>query len=86
MIQKVNVPVTVYLKSDSLTHKSMPVRILWARQQYDVKKLSWHHKKWFGRTLCHEYFVLTNSLHMHLRHNTETQEWTLMEIDDGELN
>ena len=86
MITKVNVPVTVYLKSDSIKHKSMPVRILWAKQQYDVIKLNWHYKKWFGRTLCHEYHVLTKTLYMHLRFNTETQEWLLMEIDDGESN
>jgi hypothetical protein len=84
MIQKVNVPVKVLLKSDPDPKKTLPVRISWANRIYDVKRVTFHHEKYEGRHLYHEFFVETNEIVMRLKFNSSTLSWVLMEVTDYE--
>jgi hypothetical protein len=86
MIQKVNVPVKVLLKSDTDPQKTQPLRIIWAKRYYDVIRVTFHHERWEGRKLMHEFFVETDDLVMRLVMNSSTLSWTLVEVTDYESN
>jgi hypothetical protein len=84
MIQKVNAPVAVYLKSDPHKHEAYPAKIQWAGRDYITRKITWHQPRWIGRVLYHEYYALTDSLLFRLQQNTQTLQWVLLEITDDE--
>ena len=86
MIQKVNAPVSVLLLSDSRKRTVTPYLISWAGKRYKVSKLTWHTPRRIGRTLVHDYSVMAGELYFLLRLNTESQQWTLLEIADNEPN
>lgn len=86
MIQKVNVPVKVLLKSDQDPKNTLPLRVIWANKQYDVKKVTFHHQRYQGRHLYHEFFVQTENLVMRLMFNSTNLTWTLVEVTDNESN
>jgi hypothetical protein len=87
MKQRINAPVSVMFKSDARTKKSQPVKILWGVQEFMVDKVMGHVPRYAGKVLFHDYAVMTkSSLMMYLRENTATQQWILVETDDGELN
>jgi hypothetical protein len=87
MKQRINAPVSVYLKSDCRTKKSQPVKILWGVQEFHVDKVVGHVPRYSGKVLFHDYAIMTkSSLMMYLRQNSATQQWILVETDDGELN
>lgn len=86
MIQKVNVPVKVLLSADTDPSKTKPLRIIWAKRYYDVIRVTFHHKRYEGRALVHEYFVETDNFVMRLIMNSSTLSWILMEVTDYESN
>ena len=78
MSQKSSEPVLVGM-SDA------PKWVKWRNKLYKVKKIGLHHKYREGRTLYHVFSVVTDSLFLRLRLNTENLTWCLDEFRDAEL-
>lgn len=86
MLQQVKVPVSVTLKFDHKYRKTFPIKVLWEGKEYPITKLGLHHTYRQGRTLYHVFSVAGRSIFFKLVLNTDTLNWTLEEISDGEVN
>lgn len=76
----INQPISVTLKYDSTTNKSIPTNIVWRGKDYEITKLGYHHAIKEGRTLIHIFTVENNTASFRLSFNSETLGWKLEEI------
>lgn len=86
MIQRLKAPVSVLLAYDHKKRKAYPRDLIWDGHHYPVTKIGMSYHKRVGRTLYHIFSVLGGSLYFKLVLNTDTLNWELEEIDDGETN
>lgn len=62
-----------------------PKWVKWGPRIYQVKKIGLHHTYREGRTLYHIFSVVTDSLFLRLKFNTENLSWQLEDIEDAEF-
>jgi hypothetical protein len=86
MIQKINEPISVNLIYDHLKGRVYPQSVSWNNRTYQIKKIGLHHTFRQGKTLYHIFSVVTSTLFLKLRFNSETLMWRLEEISDGEAD
>lgn len=86
MIQKINEPVSVWIKFDHKLLKIIPEKVRWRQREYEVTQLGLHHHYRTGRTLYHVFSVMAENLFMRLVLNTDNLFWRLEEITDGSTN
>jgi hypothetical protein len=72
--------ITIYKRTDG---KTTPYKIRWNNRSYLITKVGYHHKVRSGRNVYHIFHVCTDSLAFRLRHDTETLDWILEEVSDG---
>lgn len=58
-------------------------KIRWKGKEYTIKKLTYHHKVWKGRTRLHKFAVSTETYDFRLTYDTENLFWILEEVSDG---
>ena len=86
MLQQVKVPVSVTTHFDHRRRKTYPTSVLWEGREYPIKKIGLHHTFRQGRTLYHVFSAAGQTIFFKLVLNTDTLNWTLEEISDGETN
>jgi len=72
--------ITIYKRTGA---KTAPYKIRWKNRSYLITKVGYHHKVRSGRSIYHIFHVCSDSLAFRLRHETETLEWILEEVSDG---
>ena len=60
-----------------------PKWVKWKSRVYKIEKIGMHHSYREGRTLYHVFSVITDTLFLRLKLNTENLSWVLEEISDG---
>jgi hypothetical protein len=55
----------------------------WSGRYYKLRKVDLCHPVWEGRTLHHIYSLSDGVTYFRLDFNTRSQQWTLVETDDG---
>lgn len=83
MIQQVKVPISVLSKFDHRARKTFPVKVTWEGREYRIIKIGLHHTYRAGRVLHHVFSVASQTLYFKLVLNTESLQWTLEEVSDG---
>ena len=83
MIEKIDIPVTVYLVFDSEKRAVEPRAVVWNGRTYKVNKIGLQHKFKQGNTLFHVFSVASKSMFFRLIFNTENLQWRLNQISDG---
>jgi hypothetical protein len=73
----INEKVTVGIVNDT------PKYVIWKNSSHTITQIGLHHVYREGKTLYHIFSIVTGSLFMRLRFNTDTLFWTLEEIEDG---
>ena len=74
--EKVIVKTTV----DSRSKQLIPERIFWRGKNYSVKKIGLHHSFRRGRELIHVFSVLAEGSFFRLELESETLQWSLVEV------
>jgi len=62
---------------------NFPKWVKWKNKVYKIEKVGFHHTFREGRVLYHIFSVITKTLFMKLKLDTETLNWRLEEISDG---
>ena len=62
---------------------SHPKYVRWRGRNYTITKIGLHHVYRTGRTLYHIFSVLTGTIFMRLKLNTDNLNWSLEEIADS---
>lgn len=83
MREKIDVPVTVTMCFDHKTRVVKPVEVVWEGREYGVSKVGMHHTYRRGRTLCHVFSVVAQSMFFRLVLDSENLHWRLEEVSDG---
>lgn len=86
VIEKIDVPVSVYLAFDHKARRVYPRAFLWEGKKYVIEKVGLWHKFLQGRTLVHVFTVASGEVSFRLELNSETLFWRLKEISDGMAN
>jgi hypothetical protein len=86
MIQKIQAPISVALVFNHKTREVKPARVLWEGRPYIIKRIGLHHTYRQGRTLFHVFSIESDSLFFRLVLDTDTLNWRVEEIADGEPN
>lgn len=60
-----------------------PKWVRWKNRIYKVEKVGLHYTFREGRVLYHIFSIITKTLFMKLRLDTETLKWRLEEVSDG---
>jgi hypothetical protein len=84
MLQKLDTPISVVLVYNHKLRKTCPTMVVWEGRNYKIKKLGLHHTYYSGRTLFHVYSVASETIFFRLVLDTDTLNWRLTEISDGE--
>lgn len=83
MTEQINESVSVNFLSNHLKGTAYPWVIFWRGRRYTVVKVGFHHTVYEGRTLVHIFSVTDGTTFFHLRFDTNTLEWKLMEIESS---
>lgn len=86
MLEKIDIPVTVYLVFNSESRSVEPRAVIWNGRTYKVNKIGLHHKYKQGRVLFHVFSVASKEMFFRLTFNTENLQWRLNQISDGMPN
>lgn len=62
---------------------STPKYVIWKGRNYIILKIGLHHIFREGKTLYHIFSVLTGTIFMRLKFDTDGLSWKLEEISDG---
>lgn len=84
MLQRISAPISVDFFFDHTLRRAAPRSILWEGRQYQVLRVGMHHTYRFGRTLFHVFSVETAALFFRLVFDSESLQWRVEEISDGE--
>ncbi len=60
-----------------------PKYVVWKGRSYTISKVGLHHSLREGRTLYHIFSVVSDTIFLRLRLNTDNLLWNLEEISDG---
>ncbi len=83
MAEAINESVSVNLLSNHVKHSVLPWVIYWRGRRYTITKVGLHHTIREGRTLYHMFSVTDGTTFFHLRFDTDTLTWKLIEVDYG---
>lgn len=72
-------------ESVSVGMSDVPKWVKWRNRTYKVEKIGLHHTYREGRTLYHIFSVVTDSLFLRLRLNTDNLSWHLDDFSDAEF-
>lgn len=72
--------ITIYKRTGA---KTTPYKIRWNGRSYIITKIGYHHKVREGNTIYHIFHVCTDTLAFRLKHNTDSLQWLLEEVSDG---
>jgi hypothetical protein len=72
--------ITIYKRLGSET---TPYKIRWNGRSHVITKIGYHHKVREGTTLYHIFHVCSNTLAFRLKHNSDSLQWFLEEVSDG---
>jgi len=61
----------------------LPKWLIWRERRYQIEKIGLHHTYREGRTLYHVFSVVSDTLFLKLRLDTENLTWCLEEVDNG---
>lgn len=61
---------------------SFPKHVRWRGRNYSITKIGLHHTYRVGRTLYHIFSVLSGSIFMRLKLDTDNLKWELEEISN----
>lgn len=86
MLEKIDIPVTVYLIFNAESRSVEPRALVWNGRTYKVSKVGLHHKYKQGRILFHVFSVASKDMFFRLIFNTENLQWRLKQISDGMAN
>ncbi len=86
MLEKIDIPVTVYLVFDSDKRSVEPRAVVWNGRTYKVNKIGLQHKYKQGTTLFHVFSVVSDNTFFRLIFNTENLQWKLNHVSDGMAN
>lgn len=75
----INEPVSVGLVNNT------PKYVIWKGENYTISNIGLHHLFREGRVLYHVFSVLTGTVFMRLRLNTDNLSWRLEEISDSDV-
>lgn len=73
--------ITIYKRLGS---KTAPYKIRWNGRAYLIKKTGYHYKVREGNTLYHIFHVCSDTLAFRLRYNTDSLQWFIEEVSDGQ--
>lgn len=65
--------------------KDYPRLITWKNRDYKVTKVGFHHKYKQGKTLFHIFSVVSGTIFLRLKLNTNNLKWKLDGINDTDL-
>lgn len=80
MAEAINESVSVNFLSNHLKGTAYPWVIFWRGRRYTITRVGLHHTLRDGRVLYHLYSVTDGMTFFHLRFDTETLSWKLLEI------
>lgn len=80
MAELINESVSVNFLSNHLKGTAYPWVIFWRGRRYTITKIGLHHTVRDGRVLYHLYSATDGVTFFHLRFDTETLSWKLLEI------
>lgn len=80
---KINENIDVITIYKRLSGQTAPFKIRWNNRSYLITKVGYHHKVRSGRTVYHIFHVCSDSLAFRLKHDSDTLEWILEEVSDG---
>lgn len=83
MLENINERVSVITKYDRDSGAVMPVKMRWQAKDYLIQKLGYYHKIREGRTIQHIFHVTDGSIDFRLKHNSDTLNWILEQVSDG---
>ena len=83
MQETINEKVSVITLYDRDTRVYKPLKVKWGGRVYVISEWGYRHNRREGRAMIHVFSVSTPTLFMCLELNTETLDWTLKEISDG---
>ncbi len=84
MMQRISAPVSVTLAFDHTKRRVFPKVVVWEGRIYKIRNVGLHHTYRAGRTLYHVFSVESLELFFRLVLDTDTLNWRLEEISDGE--
>lgn len=76
MAQRIDEKVEVVLASQ------IPKSVIWRARTYKIDKIGLHHTYRKGRTLYHVFSVISSTLFLRLRLDTDSLSWQLEEVSD----
>jgi hypothetical protein len=62
---------------------NIPKYVLWNGRSHTVKQIGLHHFYRQGKTLFHVFSVISDTLFMRLKLDTEILSWTLEDVSDS---
>lgn len=83
MYQKISEPINVTISSRGGMHSLNIETIVWKNRAYPIRKIGLHHMYREGKKLFHVFSLVTPTLFMKIRLDTETLGWTLEEIGNA---
>lgn len=83
MAEAINESVSVNLLFNHIKRSVMPTSLFWRGRRYTITKVGLHHMMREGRTLYHMFSVTDDTTFFHLRFDTDTLTWKLIEVDYG---
>lgn len=86
MQEKINEKVGVVTIYDNIKRITTPYAIKWQGKTHKISKIGYHHTQREGRTLMHIFSVSNDSLAFRLKLDTDTLNWTLEAVSDGNAN
>ncbi|MFC1625428.1 hypothetical protein ACFL1Q_00085 [Patescibacteria group bacterium] len=75
MSETISEPVEVGLSSS-------PKWVAWRGRVYKIDKVGFHHSFWEGSILIHIFSVVSGTLFLKLKLNTQSLKWVLEEVSD----
>jgi len=73
----INEKVTVGMVNDT------PKYVIWSGRSHNISQIGLHHLYRQGKTLYHIFSVVSGTVFMRLKFDTDNLRWTLEEIEDG---
>lgn len=85
MIEKVDEPISVATIYSAEKRRTVPWILGWHNRRLKVTEVGFHHYYKDGKRLIHVFEVVADSnMHMRLSYDTQSLNWTLEAISDGQ--
>ena len=76
---------TIAEKVSVISQDDTPLSITWKNRDYKITKIGLHHDFYEGKILMHVFSVLSDTLFLKLKLNTNSLQWKLEEINEVQL-